>query len=296
MSITFWFSFLFAAPPQQSACVPQGKPLLEMRDRSETSTASTTTTIFESGAWTVSANGRTESGCFDRKGLRAIRSAVQHAEWKVTTSPIACFAYDPNFTEWYVHGKLRFTEQMCSGKTADFETMQAIDLVKKELAEDRAPAPTPPPAPAPTPLPPLPAPSPPTPLPPVLACRASGAPLFEIRHRSDMAEPTSTTSIYSNGAWTFQPYDKDGHAAAVTSGCLDKKTTMSLRDVINQSPWDTTFLRIVCKAYSPSFTEYYVHGQLEYTARLCGAQRLDEKSLGAIKIIENELATVLPKA
>jgi hypothetical protein len=66
----------------------------------------------------------------------------------------------------------------------------------------------------------------------------------------------------------------------------------SMRDVVDQSPWDTSFLRIVCRAYSPSYTEYYVHGTLEYTAQLCGAQRLDAKSLGAIQVIETELAKV----
>jgi hypothetical protein len=110
-----------------------------------------------------------------------------------------------------------------------------------------------------------------------------------------MAEPTSTTSIYSNGAWTYHVDEKAGQVGMTLSGCLDKQALMSMRSVINQSPWDTTFSRIVCKAYSPSYTEYYVHGQLEYTARLCGAQRLDDKSLGAIKIIETELATLLPK-
>lgn len=285
MSITFWISLFFSTPPH-GACTTQGTPLFQIRERSEVAKPTTTTKIFESGAWTVESEGHTERGCFDRKELRAIRQAVQRAPWQITSSPIACFAYSPNFTEYLVHDKLRFTERMCSGKTADFETLQAIDLVKRELTEELPPSPPPPVTPAP--------PSHPT-KPPVLACRAAGTPLFEIRKRSDIAAPLSTTAIYSTGAWTFQPIDKAGHAGALTMGCFDKDTTASLRDIINESTWDTTFSRIVCRAYSPSFTEYFVHGQLEYTARMCGAQRLDDKSLGAIKIIDDELAKVLPK-
>jgi len=290
MSITFWISFFFSTHPH-SACTTQGAPLFEMRERSDVEKPATTTKIFESGAWTVESEGHTERGCFDRNELRAIRRAVQRAPWKTTSSPMACFARDPDFTEYLVHDKLRFTERMCSGKTADFETLQAIDLVKKELAEER-PSQVPPASPPPvTPMPPAPAPSP---QPPVATCRAVGTPLFEIRRRSDVAAPTSTAAIYSTGAWTFQPIDAKGHLGAMSTGCFDKDTTESLRDVIDQSTWNTTFLRLVCRAYSPSFTEYYVHGQLEYTARMCGAQRLDEKSLGAIQIIDRELAKVLP--
>jgi len=294
MSISFWFSFFFSTPPHH-ACTTQGVPLFEIRERSEIAKPEVTTKIFESGAWTVASDGHTDRGCFDHKELREIRRAVQRAPWQITSSPIACFAYDPNFTEYLVHGKLRFTERMCSGKTADVETLEAIDLVKKELAEEQPPHMPAPPHMPPAPLPPVhPEPLPPV-KPPVMACRADGMPLFEIRKRSDMTVPTSTTAIYSTGAWTFQPIDRDGHAGALTMGCFDKRTTESLREVINQSPWDTTLLRIVCKAYSASYTQYFVHGQLEYTARLCGAQRLDDKSLGAIKIVEDDLAKVLPK-
>jgi hypothetical protein len=278
-----------------------------MRDRTELAEANrpmTTTRIYNSGAWTVETDGATERGCFDKKELKEIRKAVQSAPWKITSSPIACFAYDPNFTEMYVQGSLRYTERMCSGKQADSESMAAISLVKNDIAAARpAPSPAPPPAPPvvtppPPPVvqPPIPTPTPmPPPPPPSVTCAAVGTPLFEIRKRSDVAAETSTTTIYNTGAWTFQPIDKDGHAGAFSAGCFTKQTIGSLRQVINESPWTTSFNRIVCRAYSASFTEYYVHGSLEYTARLCGAQRLDEKSLGAIQIVEGQLASVLPK-
>jgi len=266
MSITFLLPYVFATPP--SACVAQGTPVIEMRQASERDAAVTTTRIFGSGAWTIASAGRVERGCFDRAELRTIRRAVQRAPWQTVTSPIACFAYDPNFTEYRVHGRLRFVERMCSGKAADVETAQAIDVVKAELADEKPPL-----------------------RPPPVACRASGTPLFEIHKRSDEAEPTSRISLYANGAWTLQPIDEHGHAGALTAGCLAKPTLASLRSEIAQAPWETTFSRIVCKAYSPSSTQYYVHGKLEFTARLCGVERLDPTSLAVIKRIESELAS-----
>src|SRR5262245_31919428 len=130
MSITFLVPLFFASPPK-NACVEYGVPVLEMPQRSTASTASTTTKIFASGAWTVTRDGHLEDrGCFDRKELFSIRRAVHRAPWDTVSSPVRCFAYDPNFTEYVVDGKLRFTEQFCSGKTADFQTLQTIDLVK----------------------------------------------------------------------------------------------------------------------------------------------------------------------
>ena len=292
MSTLFWLSFFFSTPPHNT-CATTGTPLLEIRERSETSTAVTTKKIYNSGAWTLQSDSATARGCFSKKEIRGIRQELREAQWKVTQSPIACFAYDPNFTEYLLNGKLRYTHRMCSGKTADFETMEAIELVNKELNEDMPPAPPPPPAPKPThpPIPPVVMP----PAPPVTACRATGTPLFEIHKRADVAMPTSTIAIYSTGAWTFSPIDKDGHAGALTTRCFDKPTLATIRHAVNDVPWDVTLSRIVCRAYSATFTEYYVHGSLEYTARLCGPQRLDDESQASLKIIEAELAKVLPK-
>jgi hypothetical protein len=304
MNTLFWLSFFFASPPQHNTCSTYGTPMLEIRERSETSTAITTKRIYSSGGWTLNSDTATARGCFSRKELRSIRRALQRAAWKVTSSPIACFAYDPNYTEYVLHGRLRYTHRMCSGKTADAGTLEAIELAQRELAEEiPAPPPAPPVAhpahPPVKPRPPvmtLPPVQPPTVNPPVATCSASGTPLFEIKRRSDVEEPTSITSIYSNGAWTFQPIDKDGRLGALRTGCFDKRAVMTIRSSVNNAPWDVTFSRIVCRAYSPSFTEYYVHGKHEYTARLCGEQRIDDASAASIKLIETELASVLPAA
>lgn len=152
MSILFWIPFLFASPPPDGSlsspanpsCTTRGPLLLEIREGSDTTRSMTTTKIFASGAWTVTTGrSHSERGCFDRRELRAIRSAVQRAPWQITSRTMACFAYDPSFTEYFVRGTLRYTARMCSGETADAETLQAIALVNAELAEDRRPS-TPP--------------------------------------------------------------------------------------------------------------------------------------------------------
>lgn len=284
MSIALWTAFFFASPPSATAnttCVARGTPLLEMRAGTDNVMSSTSTKIYATGAWTIQRDGRRiDRGCFDAKELRSIRRAVQRASWKETSSPIACFAYDPNFTQYLVHGRLRITERTCSGKAPDSITLRAIDLVKAELAEERAAPPPPPPVKPPPGKP--------------QACRATGTPLFEINQKAEMPMPTSSIAIYATGAWTYTATDKDGHLATSAAGCFDAATLRSLRQVIQISPWDTTVSGFTCKAYSPTFTDYLVNGEREYTARLCGAEKLDEKSLGAIGIIEAELAKVLP--
>lgn len=286
MSISFLLPFLFASPPQTATCAARGTPVIEIREGSDTSKRVTTTSIFATGAWTITAGRRViESGCFERAELREIRRAMNRAPWDITQSQIACFAFDPSFTQYVIRGELRYTHRMCSGKIVDNVSLRAMDLLSSELAEERAEHAAPP---VTTPPPPV------SPMPPVARCAATGTPMFEMRHRSDAREATSTIALHASGAWTFQPIDADGRLGALSTGCLDKSTMQSLRSVIEQSPWDTTTSQITCRAYSPRFTEYFVHGRHEYTARLCGAQRLDDKSLGAIEIIKGELAKVTP--
>ncbi len=270
MSITVLFPFLFAAP--QPTCAVQGVPLLEMRRASERDAASTTTRIYRSGAFTI-AGATTQTGCFDRAELRSIRLALLRSPWQTVDSAVRCFAYDPNFTEYRINGRLRFREQFCSGKAADHATSLAIDLVKHKLAEEAPP---------------------PLAKPPVASCRPIGTPMFEIHKRSDLATPTSTLKLYSTGAWTFHPIDASGRLGAVTSGCLPRSTLASLRTSVVESPWDTEISGLTCKAYSANFTEYFVNGRLEYTARLCGREALDQTSLAAIKQIEGSFAKLLP--
>jgi hypothetical protein len=117
--------------------------------------------------------------------------------------------------------------------------------------------------------------------------------MLEIRRLSEIAAATSTTSFYANGAWTFQAVDKDGRIQPTMLGCLDAMVSKPLRKAIQSAPWETTLSHVVCRAYAPSYTEYWVNGKREYTARLCGAEHLDAESLAAIKLAESQLATTV---
>ena len=137
MNTLFWISFFFASPPNQHTCSTSGAPLLEIRQKSEVDTAVTTKRIYNSGAWTLNSDSATARGCFSKKELRSIRRALQQASWKVTSSPIACFAYDPYFTEYYVHGKYEYTARLCGEQRIDNESADAIKLIEAELGEAR---------------------------------------------------------------------------------------------------------------------------------------------------------------
>ena len=119
-----------------------------------------------------------------------------------------------------LNGRLVYTHRICSGKSADRETLEAIDLVNAELAEEMPP---PPPVKPPPPVTPTPTPPPPV-KPPVAMCTTAGVPLFEIKHRVEIAIPTWTSTVYASGAWTYQPIDKDGHLGALTMG--DRKSVV----------------------------------------------------------------------
>lgn len=136
MNLLVLLPIFFAHPTHHRAA-----PLFEIRERTEQLDKSETTTkIFDSGVWTIEHDGAIERGRFEPGELREIRRALQRAPWHITTSPIACFARDLNFTEYVMHGRLMFTDRVCSGKTADSVTRQALNLVKQDLAEERAEA------------------------------------------------------------------------------------------------------------------------------------------------------------
>ena len=53
MNTLFWLSFFFAPHHDVTDCSTRGTPLLEIRERSETSSAITTKRIYNSGGWTL---------------------------------------------------------------------------------------------------------------------------------------------------------------------------------------------------------------------------------------------------
>jgi hypothetical protein len=115
---------------------------------------------------------------------------------------------------------------------------------------------------------------------PAAACRPTGAVLFEIDHRvePDAKLATSTTKVFSNGAWTHDETDADGKALAQTSGCYAKADVQKLSTTLAGAEWKVTTARVHCMAMSPSFVVYLVNGKQVFTRKLCSGQDLDEKS------------------
>jgi hypothetical protein len=139
------------------------------------------------------------------------------------------------------------------------------------------------------PTPPPPAPMPPSPGMHGNVCRASGTPLFEIRHRSEVKAPTSTISVYSTGAWVFRPVDENGRPGRVARGCLDRSDLRAIRSAIRIADWDVTRMQIRCFAYAPSYTEYVVRGKVVFHDQLCSGYVLDENSRASLDTIRSAL-------
>lgn len=121
------------------------------------------------------------------------------------------------------------------------------------------------------------------------ACKASGQPIIEIRHKSEIKAPTSHSAIYPTGAWTYQPIAIDGTAGPLESGCLTSAQLDSVKVALRESPWTITRSRIACFAYSPSYTEYYVHRKLRFTAQMCSGASVDAVTRSAVALVEGLL-------
>lgn len=138
------------------------------------------------------------------------------------------------------------------------------------------------------PMPPAP-PAPSPPAPGVRSCKMAGLPLFEIRHRSEIAAPTSTVSVYATGAWVYRPVAEDGTPGAISGGCLDRRQLASIRQSLRNTTWDVTHQKIRCFAYAPSYTEYVVRGRVMFHDQLCSGDVLDEQSRAQLTRIESIL-------
>jgi hypothetical protein len=149
---------------------------------------------------------------------------------------------------------------------------------------------SPPPGPAPAPAAPRPAPPAPA------ACRPTGAVLFEIDHRVDPGAKlaTSTTKVFSNGAWTHDETDADGKALAQTKGCYPKPDVQKLQATLAGAEWKVTTARIHCMAVSPSFVVYLVNGKPVFTRKLCSGQDLDEKSRTKLQAAIEQVEGTVP--
>jgi hypothetical protein len=144
------------------------------------------------------------------------------------------------------------------------------------LADEPKPAAPKPATPAPAPTQAKPTAGPPKPA----ACRPSGGVLFEIDHRADAGAKlaTSTTKVYSNGAWTRDELDADGKALPQKAGCYAKADVEKLKTTLSGAEWKVTTSQVHCMAVSPTYVVYQVNGKPVFTRKLCSGQDLDEKS------------------
>ena len=116
-------------------------------------------------------------------------------------------------------------------------------------------------------------------------CRAEGISLFAIDHQSMNHQPTSLTTAYPTGAWTFIAKDGAGKVTAKKQGCLDKAATAALAKLIADAPWTTTTKRINCKMLATTWTVDSANGKEVFQERACGKLLLDDRSAKALEQI-----------
>lgn len=115
-------------------------------------------------------------------------------------------------------------------------------------------------------------------------------PILEIRYGSEIAAPTKTVLVWGAGAYTVKSYDADGVLTNTLRTGFDNTEMAQVRTALRVAPWTITYSKIVCFAYSPSFTEYYVRGKLVYRAQMCSGAMADDVSLQSIATIEKLIA------
>jgi hypothetical protein len=126
---------------------------------------------------------------------------------------------------------------------------------------------------------------------PTLACKATGQPIIEIRHNSEIKAPTSRSAIYATGAWSYQTFAADGTAGPRETGCLTAAQLDSVDAALHDAPWSITRTEMQCLAYSPSYTDYIVRRKLRFTAQMCSGASVDTVTQSAISLVE----TLLPQ-
>jgi hypothetical protein len=101
-----------------------------------------TATIFDNGAWSMTdtTGGAPESGCVPDDDLARLRDELAKASWQIQHAKFRCMMVSLVHTEYSVHGKLVWTEKVCSGETLDKASAAAIadvDAVVQKLDPNR---------------------------------------------------------------------------------------------------------------------------------------------------------------
>ena len=129
--------------PAADSCHPTGPVVFEIDHRADPAAKLTTSAVkvFAGGAWTRSetdGEGKAaapRTGCIAKPELKQLEATLSGAPWKVTTARIRCMAISAEFTEYQVHGKLVYTQRLCSGQTLDDVSRAKLDAAIAKVDE-----------------------------------------------------------------------------------------------------------------------------------------------------------------
>jgi hypothetical protein len=130
------------AASAQTASAEHAQTLLEIRYKSEIAAPTKELALYSSGAYTLrtfNADGSVASvlrSGLDNSEMAQVRTALRTAPWDITFMRIACFAYDPSYTQYVVRGKLVYTAQSCSGAMIDGVSREAIATIESLIANN----------------------------------------------------------------------------------------------------------------------------------------------------------------
>lgn len=132
-----------AAQPQAGrACRPAGRVLFEIDQRVDRKAklATSTTRLFENGAWKTvvfdreGTRARTMTGCLEPVDMGSIRARLHDATWrKVRDDEATCQSDSPRFTVYRSRGRAVYIERACSRDRLDVESQRALDLITFDL-------------------------------------------------------------------------------------------------------------------------------------------------------------------
>jgi hypothetical protein len=131
----------------KSACADPSGTVLVAVDRIKQGSQGTpdqkqTATIFNNGAWSMTdtVGGAAEAGCVSDADRIRLRDELANAPWQIKHAKFRCMMVSLVHTEYSVHGKLVWTEKVCSGETLDKASAAAIadvDAVMQKLEPNR---------------------------------------------------------------------------------------------------------------------------------------------------------------
>jgi len=113
--------------------------------------------------------------------------------------------------------------------------------------------------------------------------------LMTIELKSETAAPTKTVQLWSTGAYTVTSRDETGTVTSIVRAGVSTKAMASIKTALKNASWTVTTSDVRCFAYSPSYTQYVVKGELMYTAQLCSGSTVDGVTAQSIATIESLL-------